>query len=820
MSAGALEHALRYLAAGLSVVHIPAGVKKPSGKWEALQKKRATERQVRAWFADGGNVGIICGAISGGLLVIDFDTVEIYQRFMAKFGQLVAGLPVVKTGKGYHIYLRCPVPGGNRKLAAAGKVKLIETRGEGGLVLAPGSIHPDTGKPYELLAGDLARVPLLEQALADSILQACQSFEEPPARPARPIISAEIHPSIRQGRYALKALSNEADRVRLAAAGDRNNQLNRSAFALGQLVGGGELSRAEVSGTLAAAARAAGLSDAEILPTLNSGLAKGESQPRNAPPPTYTNGHTAGAAIVEPPVDLVGPDNGTDLEQLLARAGDIQGTPDECREQAVAIAGDAGMLKTQDWHRLRGILRKASAPASVLDQAWRESRQEWKAQSGGSPGRPRVSRMEIADALERSWQGLTLYHQSAEIWRRWDRRAWLEVQKDELLNETVKVALELGMPESDITAAGMKDAFEQIGWRKNLWREEWDLVAGVYFSNARMDPEAQTFEPHTPSNFNTYVLPYDWQPKAKCPKWQAHMKRSVPDPAGRRATAEHIALAMASDRTFHKALVNLGPPRAGKSVTAEVLRALLGDFATETSAMIFREGDSESGKRMVRLRDSRLVTIDELPQDALEGDTIFKRMAAHGKVEARGIFRDSVEFRWGAKFLFSTNVAPRIFDRSGAVAARLLFVEYPNSLLHTPGEINRLLAQEIITEELPGVAVWAMSAYADLLQRNTYSESAVMLKLNEQVVKDSDPLQAFVEECCVRGDACTAEARELYKEWKGWAVENGYQPGNRVTFKHNLEASRMAAYGLHPVTRRAQWAGIGLRTDPFDPKNV
>jgi P4 family phage/plasmid primase-like protien len=730
-----LELAQAYLQAGLSV--IPAGPdKRPLFKWEPFQTKRATEKQLSIWFADGGNLAIICGAISGGLLVLDFDSAEIWQRFCRDHLVLIEGLPVVRTGKGYHVYLRCAEPGGNHKLAVVAGVKVIETRGEGGYVLAPGSIHPETKKTYELIRGDLSNIPTLEMPQVAQLLEACRSYDDTPKKSAAPAMVAQPATN-RARRYALSALVSESEKVRNAADGDRNNQLNRSGFVMAQLVAGGELSRGDVEGVLAAAARARGLGDGEILPTLASAFDKGMLQPRTVPAQP-TNGHQRPHA--------------------------------ENHAQARASADDD--------------------------------------EDGDGPRK--VTRDEVAEYLIVRWRGETLNDTKADRWRRWSRQAWLEVPLQALLSEAKQAALDLGASKSMITSAAIEDILKMCTWPEDMRRNIWNTGTGVYFANGRLDLDAQTFESHTPSNFNTAVLPYDWQPNASCPLWQAHIKRTIPDVAGRRALAEHLALTLAGDTGFHKAIVLMGPPRSGKSVVAEVARAALGDFAAETSAMLFRENDSESGKRAIRLRHCRLVTIDELPPDTLESDSIFKRMAGHGLVEARGMYADADEFRWRAKFLFSTNVAPRIFDRSGAVAARLLFIECPNSLLKTPKLMNLRLAREIIADELAGVAAWALSAYPELLERKAYSESQAMLETNEKVVLDSDPLQVFLEECCNIGADLYAEAPLLYKAWKAWALENGYQPGSRVTFKHNLEASHLASQGKHPVTRRIVWNGLGL----------
>ena len=55
----------------------------------------------------------------------------------------------------------------------------IETRGEGGYAVVPGSLHP-SGRRYEALAGDFANIPTVPQAVADALLAAARKLDEAP----------------------------------------------------------------------------------------------------------------------------------------------------------------------------------------------------------------------------------------------------------------------------------------------------------------------------------------------------------------------------------------------------------------------------------------------------------------------------------------------------------------------------------------------------------------------------------------------------------------------------------------------------------------
>lgn len=94
----------------------------------------------------------------------------------------------------------------------------------------------------------------------------------------------------RSRRYALAALESEVGAMESSPIGNRNEQLNRSAFALGQFVAAGVLSEAEVIRDLSRAATNAGLEIEEIRATITSGLEAGAKHPRDIPTANASTG--------------------------------------------------------------------------------------------------------------------------------------------------------------------------------------------------------------------------------------------------------------------------------------------------------------------------------------------------------------------------------------------------------------------------------------------------------------------------------------------------------------------------------------------------
>jgi hypothetical protein len=130
---------------------------------------------------DDTNIGIATG---GRLVVLDMDPRNGGEASLAKLEKAVGsiGAPTVRTGGGgCHWYFLTDHPVPCSKLLPG-----IDIKGEGGQVVAPPSIHPETGKPYVFLNGSLPTP--IPQALSSYFAK--HAVEDEPERAPTDFISS------------------------------------------------------------------------------------------------------------------------------------------------------------------------------------------------------------------------------------------------------------------------------------------------------------------------------------------------------------------------------------------------------------------------------------------------------------------------------------------------------------------------------------------------------------------------------------------------------------------------------------------------------
>lgn len=277
-----LEQAARLVVLGVNVIPIGAD-KRPLGPWKRWQ----TERQVKIPPGDddafllehferrGTNLGAVTGAISS-IVVADADSRGAWDALVRACGGALPPTVIANTAKGRHVWFAHP--GGEIRNSVRLAGVPLDVRGDGGYVVCPPSIHP-SGVPYTWGRSPLEHWP--PASLPEGLLDLLRPPDTPrgvssalfPRGNNHTGFTRENHTglaSANHARYAEAALAAEADAVRSSSVGERNDTLNRAAFALSRFVLSGELRADDVWHALAYAARAAGLSEAEACRTISS----------------------------------------------------------------------------------------------------------------------------------------------------------------------------------------------------------------------------------------------------------------------------------------------------------------------------------------------------------------------------------------------------------------------------------------------------------------------------------------------------------------------------------------------------------------------
>lgn len=240
----------------------------------------------------------------------------------------------------------------------------------------------------------------------------------------------------------------------------------------------------------------------------------------------------------------------------------------------------------------------------------------------------------------------------------------------------------------------------------------------------------------------------------------------------------------------------------GKTVLANVLKKMMGDYATELNAEVLTEG----GKRLHqtslnRLRFRRLALVSEMPKDDKWNERILKMISGGDDIEARDMFQSASSFRGESALLIMCNELPAFSRVNTAILRRFRMI----GTTRQPAVIDPLLEDKILNEESPAVLGKLMHYACKVFNLDGEVHGRLppvpeaMTTESDNILSASDPVFRWLRAECNFGPAhagCEEQTNVLLNRFEAWrdrqrrveAVNS--MPGDKISESRFLESLR------------------------------
>jgi P4 family phage/plasmid primase-like protien len=208
----------------------------------------------------------------------------------------------------------------------------------------------------------------------------------------------------------------------------------------------------------------------------------------------------------------------------------------------------------------------------------------------------------------------------------------------------------------------------------------------------------------------------------------------------------------------------------GKSVFANTLTSVLGDYATVAAMDMFMAASGERHPTdMAGLRGSRVVTSVETEQGRRWAESKLKALTGGDKITARFMRQDFFEFVPQFKLMVAGNRKPAIRTVDEAMRRRLHMV--PFTITIPPAERDKHLPDRLLAER-DGILAWAVEGGLEWQRIGLKPPPAVMAATDEYFEAE-DALGRWLEERCELGPNHTEMSSVLFADWRSWSEANG-----------------------------------------------
>jgi putative DNA primase/helicase len=349
---------------------------------------------------------------------------------------------------------------------------------------------------------------------------------------------------------------------------------------------------------------------------------------------------------------------------------------------------------------------------------------------------------------------------------------WETVEKEELQTFLGEAAERMGVePRADVVLVNLQNGTFEIGAKQ------------------------QRLRPASSGDFLTYQLPFDYDPKATAPTFQAFLDRVQPDMDRQFILAECVAYLFVNPATLKLEKVPLlyGTGANGKSVFFDVVNALLGG-GTNVSSFTLQQLTDENGYYRAKLANKLVNYASEIngKMDA----AMFKALASSEPVSARLPYGEPFTVTRYAKLMFNCNELPRDVEQTDAFFRRFLLVPFDVTI--PEAEQDKGLSGKIIGSELSGVFNWVLAGLQRLLAQERFTDSPAVRNALDQYRRRSDSVLGFLEDQALKPSTTESKPlKDLYVSYISHCKDTGSHPCGQNTFSERLRNS-----GFTMVRRR------------------
>ena len=361
--------------------------------------------------------------------------------------------------------------------------------------------------------------------------------------------------------------------------------------------------------------------------------------------------------------------------------------------------------------------------------------------------------------------------------------------------------------------------FKQFLATANLTKPEPDrdlvlisLKNGVY----EIGKDRQALRPAQAADFLTYQLPFEYDPTAEAPLFQAYLNKVQPDISRQMVLSEYIGYLFIKQSVLklEKTLILYGGGANGKSVFFEVINALLGRENVSSYSLQSLTDDKGYTRAML---ENKLMNYAPEISGKLQ-TAFFKQLVSGEPIEARLPYGNPTTITDYAKLIFNCNELPRDIEHTMAYFRRFLIVPFDVSI--PENEQDRELPAKIISNELAGVFNWVLEGLRRLLEQKRFTNSeAVDSQLND-FKNQSDSVQMFlIDEGYKRSQKDFVILKETYNNYKRYCDDFGHRPCSQGTF-----SDRLRTKGVEIVRKSAGRVAFMKRnlipTDTIDTTDI
>ena len=263
--------------------------------------------------------------------------------------------------------------------------------------------------------------------------------------------------------------------------------------------------------------------------------------------------------------------------------------------------------------------------------------------------------------------------------------------------------------------------------------------------NGVVDLRTGDLLPAHPSQGHTLMAGVAYDPDATAPQFEDFLLRALPDTEIRSYVQRLAGYWLTGQTTEEMFSLLVGGGGNGKGTLLDTIAAVMGEYAHAGGGELMLSGKRTPGAAsadLVAAIGKRLVYGNESEDGQRLSEAQVKRLASTGKMTARPLYGEPIEFEATFKLCLSSNYLPEIKDATDGTWRRLQPIPFEHQLVRKSGERE---LKAILREELSGVLAWMVRG-ATKWYRDGLCPPPLITRATEEYRAEADDIAVWLKD--------------------------------------------------------------------------
>jgi P4 family phage/plasmid primase-like protien len=280
-------------------------------------------------------------------------------------------------------------------------------------------------------------------------------------------------------------------------------------------------------------------------------------------------------------------------------------------------------------------------------------------------------------------------------------------------------------------------------------------------------------------------VPFD--PKARCPRFEAFMTEILANREEVEFVQRFAGYTLTGCVDEEALLFMQGQGANGKSVLANILSGVLGDYAVTVGSELLAvtKHESEVSRLKVRLRGVRMALVNEVGQNDTFNDQRVKEIVSREAISARYLYGEAFDFIPTHKLWVRGNHRPAVLDSGDGMWRRLILLPFLRQF--EVEERVRDLDRQLLEKEGSGILNWCIAGCLEWRKIGLAIPPSISRE-TAQYRDETDVVGEWIEAECNQAPGVRCKVGTIYEAYRSYFHEAGMSPKSQVAFTRMMGA--------------------------------